>query len=303
MIKKIQSDGYEIQVGDLLKSSFDHFLNEEYQKAKKVIVVDENTHEHCLSYLTTNFKSLNGAEIILIPDGEENKVMEICVQVWEAFMKYDINRNDLVINLGGGMITDIGGFIASVYKRGVDFINIPTSLLGMVDASTGGKTGIDFNGYKNLIGTFTNPVLVVVDPIFLKTLPDVDFISGKAEVLKHGIITSRAHWNTIKTITPTSITEDDILHSIEIKNNLVLKDCKEKNIRKKLNTGHTIGHALESFLLLREKESHGVCVAWGLLTEAYLSLQVFFSLVTMGTWSIFWIRPAIRISAKTHIGR
>src|SRR5690606_12666250 len=146
-------------------------LTNDYTNSKKVILVDENTHDACLEYLLTAFDGLEDAEVMLLPAGEENKVMEVCFQVWEALSEYGVGRQDLIINLGGGVVTDMGGFIASLYKRGVDFINIPTSLLAMVDASVGGKTGIDLGMYKNQLGVFANPKRVFVDLGFLNTLP------------------------------------------------------------------------------------------------------------------------------------
>lgn len=270
MTLQISNQGYNIEVGHLIESSLQKVLTENYSNAKKIILVDENIQKYCLDYLLTQF-DLSEAEIVTVPAGEESKTIDICVQIWEALSSYDINRNDLMINLGGGMITDLGGFIASTYKRGIDFINIPTSLLGMVDASIGGKTGIDLNNYKNQIGVFSNPKLVICDSVFLKTLPEEEFLSGKAEMLKHSLINSEKHWNIVKDLTPKSISDEYIAASIQVKNDLVLKDPKEKNDRKKLNLGHTIGHALEMYLLTRKKQPHGYCVAWGIVTEAYLS--------------------------------
>ena len=189
-MKYIDAIDYKLEIGSLEESSFSQFL-ESYVNRKKVIIVDDNTHEHCLPYLITTFQELSDAEVILLPEGEENKQMSIAYSVWEALTDYTVSRNDLVINLGGGMITDLGGFIASCYKRGCDFINIPTSLLGMVDASIGGKTGINLGHFKNQIGVFSNPKAVYIDPIFLTTLPDEEMKSGYAEMLKHGLISNK----------------------------------------------------------------------------------------------------------------
>src|SRR5690606_19825507 len=162
-------------------------LTNDYTNSKKVILVDENTHDACLEYLLTAFDGLEDAEVMLLPAGEENKVMEVCFQVWEAMSEYGVGRRDLIINLGGGVVTDMGGFIASVYKRGVDFINIPTTLLGMVDASIGGKTGIDLGPLKNQLGVFSNPKAIYVDVTFLETLETKDVVNGYAEMLKHAL--------------------------------------------------------------------------------------------------------------------
>ena len=179
-MKYIQSNNCKLEVGSIEKSSFNSILKETYTSSKCVIIVDENTKENCLEYLITSFEPLHGAEVIVLPVGEENKDLEIAVNVWEALTEYGITRYDLIINLGGGLVTDMGGFIASCYKRGCDYINIPTTLLGMVDASLGGKTGLNLGPYKNKIGVFSEPKVVYIYPIFLRTLPDVELRSGFA---------------------------------------------------------------------------------------------------------------------------
>jgi 3-dehydroquinate synthase len=275
MIQKIEADGYSIEIGALASSSFSEFL-EGYSSSKKVILVDENTHDHCLEYLLTAFSGLEDAEVMLLPCGEENKVMEVCFQVWEAWSEYKIGRNDLVINLGGGVVTDMGGFIASIFKRGLDFIQIPTSLLAMVDASIGGKTGIDLGSHKNQLGVFSNPLKVYVDPGFLKTLPANELKNGYAEMLKHGLIKDKFHWDNLKNINldNTENLTSLIFESIQIKNKIVLIDPFESGERKKLNFGHTFGHAIEGFFLGREEFlAHGHAVAIGILVESFISKQ------------------------------
>ena len=181
-------------------SSFPALLEESYKDVRKVSVVDENTHDFCLEYLLTAFPTLEDAEVILLPAGEENKVMEVCFQVLEALSDYGVVRSDLVITLGGGVVSDMGGFIASIYKRGLQCIHIPTSLLGMVDAAIGGKTGIDLGNFKNQIGTFYDPVAVFVDQRFLTTLPEEEWRSGFAEVLKHALISDKKEWSRLISI-------------------------------------------------------------------------------------------------------
>jgi 3-dehydroquinate synthase len=269
----IPSLGYSIEIGDLLQGSLSKLLSEEFSTRKKVIICDENTHEHCVSYLTTSIDSLANAEIIVLPAGEENKILEICMQVWEALSEYKIQRNDVIVNVGGGMITDLGGFVASIYKRGIDYINIPTSFLSMVDASAGGKTGVDLGAYKNQLGLFSTPRLVVCDRIFLGTLPEEELLWGKAEMLKHGLIQSKEHWSTLKTKSASEITIDDIAASVAIKNEIVKADFKEEHVRKGLNFGHTIGHALEGFFLDNDTKAHGHCVAWGMVAESLLAAK------------------------------
>lgn len=275
-IQQIQATDYTIEIGSLVDSSFVSLLTNEYAHSKKIILVDENTHDSCLEYLLTAFDGLEEAEVMLLPEGEQNKVMEVCFQVWEALSEYGVGRRDLIINLGGGVVTDMGGFIASIYKRGVDFIHIPTSLLGMVDASVGGKTGIDMGMYKNQLGVFANPKRVFVDLGFLNTLPSMELANGYAEMIKHGLIADENHWNHIKNINPR---EDEwhsewIVESIAIKNKIVLADPREKNDRKKLNFGHTFGHAFEGMSLGWENPiPHGYAVALGMLAEAYISKE------------------------------
>jgi 3-dehydroquinate synthase len=275
MIQKIEADGYDIEIGSLTSSSFSEFI-QGYTNSKKVILVDENTHEHCLEYLLTAFSGLEDAEVMLLPCGEENKVMEVCFQVWEAWSEYQIGRNDLVINLGGGVVTDMGGFIASIFKRGLDFIQIPTSLLAMVDASVGGKTGIDLGRHKNQLGVFSNPKKVYIDPGFLKTLPVEELKNGYSEMLKHGLIGDKLHWENLKKINFENFENLTalILDSIAIKNKIVLSDPLEKSDRKKLNFGHTFGHVFEGFFLGGEEQlAHGHAVAIGILAESFISWQ------------------------------
>jgi 3-dehydroquinate synthase len=270
-MQQLIGTNYFIEIGDITQSSLETYIAKYYQQSKVVIIVDENTHDCCLEYLLTSFDFLKEAEVVLLPAGEENKVMEVCFQVWEALTEYGIGRNDLILNLGGGVVTDMGGFIASIYKRGIDFIHIPTSLLGMVDASIGGKTGIDLGVYKNQLGVFNQPKAIFIDPIFLATLPEKR--NGYAEMLKHGLIADKAHWEKIKDKTIEQITLQDIADSVGIKFAIVEQDPTEKNMRKTLNFGHTIGHAIEGYLLEREPISHGYAVALGMLVEAGMSLD------------------------------
>jgi 3-dehydroquinate synthase len=261
------------EFGPLTTSGFAKLLDQ-YRNAKKLILVDENTHEYCLDALITQFDELTDAEVFLLPCGEENKVLEVCFQVWEAWSEYRVSRHDLVINLGGGVVTDMGGFIASIFKRGVTFVNIPTSLLAMVDASVGGKTGIDLGPYKNQIGTFANPHAVYIDTSFLSTLPEEEWLNGYAEMLKHGIISDAGHFHRVAALSPMEITHKLIEESVAIKYRIVSNDPLEQNQRKLLNFGHTVGHAIEGYGLTHGAPvPHGVAVAWGMLLEAQISLQ------------------------------
>ncbi len=268
------SNAFTIEVGSIIDSSLNELLTT-YAQSKIVIIVDENTHDYCLEYLLTSFDSLKEAEVMLLPVGEENKVMEVCFQVWQALTDYQVGRKDLVINLGGGVVTDMGGFIASIYKRGIDFIHIPTSLLGMVDASIGGKVGIDLGPYKNQLGVFSHPKKIYIDTIFLGTLPEEELLNGFAEMLKHALINDKSQWEKLKK-TPSIdqlIDEKIIIDSIKVKFDLVEKDPLEKNVRKKLNFGHTIGHAIEGYFIDTTPISHGHAVAIGMLAESFISMK------------------------------
>lgn len=270
----IDFNGTPIHLGPLDSAPFQDLLNQ-FEGNKKVIIVDENTHDCCLEYLITSFPSLESAEVILLPEGEENKVLEVCYQVWEAMLEYKITRNDLVINLGGGMVTDLGGFVASVYKRGINFVHIPTSLMAMIDASLGGKNGVDLNNLKNIIGTITNPLAIYIDITFLETLPPEEIFNGFAEMLKHALIYDSDYWNTLKSVNSEAelIEEKNILRSIEIKKAIVESDPNEKGFRKRLNFGHSLGHALESYFMTKKPIAHGHAVALGMIGESYISMK------------------------------
>lgn len=277
-MKQFQIEENSIEISRLEESSLRDLLTVRYANSRKIIMVDENTHDNCLDYLLTTFTELEKAEVMLLPAGEENKVLEVCFQVWEAMSEYGIVRSDLIINLGGGVVTDMGGFIASVFKRGIDFIHIPTSLLGMVDAAIGGKTGIDLGSYKNQIGTFEHPKAVYIDPAFLHTLPEEQLVSGYAEMLKHGLIADKRLWELFHTLDPIRLIENEhlidvIARSVDLKVGIVNEDPKEKYQRKALNFGHTIGHGIEGFCLQNEPITHGHAVALGMMAESYLSLK------------------------------
>ncbi|QCX52316.1 3-dehydroquinate synthase [Elizabethkingia sp. JS20170427COW] len=247
----------------------------ENQPSLLLILVDENTHEHCLPTLLGNLETDIPFEIIEIEPGEEVKNIETATLLWEVLTDFGTDRNALMINLGGGVITDMGGFVASTYKRGIKFINIPTTLLAMVDASIGGKTGIDHGFYKNIVGTFSLPEKIFAYPKFLQTLEFTQLRSGFAEMLKHGLIASESHWNNLKNIelTPENL-EAFVVDSMNVKQQVVEADFKEKNLRKTLNFGHTIGHAIESLFLQAEHTiPHGEAVTAGMVMEAHLSFS------------------------------
>ena len=212
--------------------------------SKLFILCDENTHEYCLPILLPNMEINCPFEIIEIEAGEEMKTIETATQLWEILTEFEADRKALLLNLGGGVITDLGGFVASTYKRGIKFINLPTSLLGMCDASIGGKTGIDHQFIKNIVGTFALPERIFVFSNFLKTLPFRELKSGFAEMMKHGLIADKKHWDDLINLPEISVEhiQPHIETSMKIKENIVHIDYQEKNIRKVLNFGHTIGH-------------------------------------------------------------
>ncbi|MDP4596046.1 MAG: 3-dehydroquinate synthase [Crocinitomicaceae bacterium] len=264
-----------LEWGPLSNARFIDLLAQ-FSNSKIAILVDENTHDHCLEYLITGFEALATAEVIMLPAGEENKVLEVCFQVWETLTEAGFGRHDLLLNLGGGVVTDLGGFVASVYKRGFAFVHIPTSLLGMVDAAVGGKTGIDLAGYKNQLGTFQEPLATFVDTGFLQTLPDTEWRNGFAELLKHALIADKTLWEALTQIKniPLELRTETIQQGVQIKVDIVAQDPTEQGLRKILNFGHTIGHALESYYLNSDTPlAHGHAVAIGMLLEAQLSVD------------------------------
>ena len=271
----ISSPVQDIEVGNLAASSLGKILDD-HKENGIIVIVDQNTHDLCLEYLITTFPQLKKAEIILLPVGEENKVMEVCMQVWNVFSEYGFGRKDLVLNLGGGVVTDMGGFLASVYKRGMNFIHIPTSLLGMVDASIGGKNGIDLHHYKNQLGTINPPNRVFVDLAFLGTLPEGEFYNGFAEMLKYALIKDQELFEEIKSFSEEKdFQRSEIIEKcIQIKVDIVDGDLHENGERKLLNFGHTVGHAIEGYFLdSAAPVSHGHAVALGMCAEAYLSMN------------------------------
>lgn len=269
----IISDSYAVHFNENAFQALNNHLSEK-KYSTIFILVDENTHELCLPNFMAEINGDYQFEIIEIESGEINKNIETCVGVWEALSELGADRKSVMINLGGGVLTDMGGFIASTFKRGIDFINVPTTLLSMVDASVGGKTGIDLGSLKNQIGVINQPVMVLVVPDFIDTLENRQVISGFAEMLKHGLIQDTTYWEALKKAKGLEDMKKHILTSIQIKNKVVLQDPTEQNIRKILNYGHTLGHAIESYFLESDSKEmllHGEAIAIGMILEAYLS--------------------------------
>ena len=242
------------------------------------LLVDETTERLCLP-LVKDFPCLQQAETIVILPGDQHKSLESVAQVWQALQQKGATRHSLLVNLGGGMVTDLGGFAASTFKRGMHLINIPTTLLSMVDASVGGKTGFNFGGLKNEIGVFRNASSVILDTVFLKTMDAENLLSGYAEMLKHGLIQRDNGLSMWQELVAFDITRPDlaqlqrmIADSVAVKERIVEEDPHEHGIRKALNLGHTVGHALESWAMKRTPILHGYAVAYGIIVELYLSV-------------------------------
>ena len=244
------------------------------ERDRLFILVDTNTHRWCLP-LISNFDCMQGAQVITIGATDENKTLDTLAEVWSALQRGGATRHSLMVNLGGGMVTDLGGFAASTFKRGLNYINIPTTLLSMVDASVGGKTGVNFGGLKNEIGVFSNADTVIIDTKFLKTLDKENLLSGYAEMLKHGLISDNKHWAELLRSPEVLDKPEEIAglleESVAVKQHIVDEDPTEKGLRKALNLGHTVGHAFESLALQRTPILHGYAVAYGLICELYLS--------------------------------
>lgn len=234
------------------------------------VVVDENTAQHCYPLIQ---ELLPQHTVCTIHSGEQHKNLDTCAQLWEWMTQARFDRQALLINLGGGVIGDMGGFCAATYKRGLRFLNLPTTLLSQVDASVGGKLGIDFQGYKNHIGLFQEPLQVIIYPEFLQTLPFQELRSGYAEVIKHSLIADEKYWPVVRETPINKQNWEAIIdHSVKIKANVVAQDFREGGLRKILNFGHTIGHAVESFYLDTDRHLlHGEAIAVGMIAETFLS--------------------------------
>ncbi len=248
-----------------------------YGKGKVFLVTEENVENLWLAKFTQCIET-NSIRKLTLPSGESNKNLDSVTKIWDFLSKNGADRKSLLINIGGGMLTDLAGFAASTFKRGIDFLNIPTTLLSQVDASVGGKTGINFNGLKNEIGTFKNPVAVIIDTEFLKTIDHMNFLSGFAEMVKHGLIKNTDHLDELKSFNLENINYKSLLqiiqNSVNVKEFFVINDPTEKNIRKGLNFGHTAGHAFESLAMEQNRPVlHGFAVAWGMIAELYLSVK------------------------------
>ena len=241
------------------------------------LLVDTHTQEFCLPGFVSQ-TGLTQLEVLVMEPGEEHKTLQTCENLWNQLSERGADRNSALINLGGGVVTDLGGFVACTFKRGIDFYNLPTTLLAMVDASVGGKTGIDLGALKNQIGIIEEPKQVLIDAQWLQTLPQEELRSGFAEMLKHGLISNKDYWEQLKSLPKleAATLAEFIKPSVAIKKQVVLEDPREKHLRKILNFGHTLGHAIESYYLTHPEKKrllHGEAIAIGMVMEAYLGVS------------------------------
>lgn len=276
-MQPIQANGYPIYFNENGYEALNrHLVENKYSKL--FVIVDSNTNEYCLSGFIPYLETEISIEIIEFDAGESFKNIETCVQIWNVLTELGGDRKSLIINLGGGVVTDLGGFVASTFKRGIDFIHVPTTLLAMVDASVGGKNGVDLGSLKNQVGVINVPAMVLIDTQYLETLPQNEMRSGLAEMLKHGLIYDKQYWEQFLDLSKLDFADfDQLIHdSVVIKNNIVMQDPTENGIRKALNFGHTLGHAIESYFLEQENKTtllHGEAIAAGMILESYISWQ------------------------------
>lgn len=277
-MNSIKSKGYDIHFNDKAYEALNQYLATQ-KFSNLFVLVDENTHDHCLPKFLSRLETNLVIEIIEIEAGESHKTIDTCVGVWNALSELNADRKCLILNLGGGVVTDLGGFVACTFKRGVQYINIPTSLLAMVDASVGGKTGVDLGHLKNQVGVISSGAMVLIDSSFLKTLPENQLMSGLAEMLKHGLIRNKVYFEkliSLEVYTPETL-DELIYDSVIIKKDIVTEDPLEHGIRKHLNFGHTLGHAIEShFLGQLEKGEllHGEAIVIGMILECFISSEI-----------------------------
>ena len=264
--------GANILITDNIAKEINSFLTA-HAFSKIAILADENTEAHCYPRIKDDLPS---HVLIRIKSGELNKNLRTCEFIWQYLTDHQFDRSGLLINLGGGVIGDMGGFCAATFKRGIDFINVPTTLLSQVDASVGGKLGIDFGNFKNHIGLFQEPKRIFIDPVFLETLPERELLSGFAEVIKHALIADRQLWQELMVKSFETLSWQEIIpKAVKIKEGIVASDPQERGLRKVLNFGHTIGHAIEGYYLHQPKLRllHGEAIAIGMIAETYLSQQ------------------------------
>jgi 3-dehydroquinate synthase len=276
-MQPISANGYFVHFNEKGYKALNKYLKTN-RYSGLFIIADSNANEYCLPVLLRNLETSLNIEIIEFDAGEIHKNIETCVEIWNVLTELGADRKSLIINIGGGVVTDLGGFVASTFKRGIDFIHVPTTLLAMVDASIGGKNGVDLGNLKNQIGVINVPQMVLIDTDYLQTLPQNEMRSGLAEMLKHGLIYDPEYWKRFLDLTLLDFADFDTLiyRSVEIKNEIVRQDPKENGLRKALNFGHTLGHAIESYFLINDNKKtllHGEAIAIGIILESFISLK------------------------------
>jgi 3-dehydroquinate synthase len=276
-MKQINSYKSTVFIGNDVFDCFKSIINNEFKYVSKIfILVDSNTIQYCLPLFIDNIPALSNAEVLEVDNGEPSKSFEILSGLIEAMASMNADKNTLLINLGGGVVSDLGGLLAALYKRGIIYINVPTSLLAMADASVGGKVAVNVNNIKNIAGVFYPPKYVFINPVFLQTLSEQDYLSGYAEMLKHALLDCNEHWQKLTSCNLFLIENWDelLFKSVNIKNRIVINDPQENNERKLLNLGHTVAHAIEALFLSKQYLlTHGEAVAAGILIEALLNFN------------------------------
>ena len=267
-----------IRVINEAKNLFDVLKEHKLTETKIFILADSKTSEHCLPLIQEVLPGQGRNAILLnVQDGEGSKSLATVSHLYDRLIEYRADRHSLLVNIGGGMVCDLGGFVASTFKRGMHCINLPTTVLSQVDAAIGGKTGVNHKGYKNMVGTFHFPLETLIYPEFLNTLPKREVMSGFAEMIKHALIASTSLWKEMKSTPYVDLPfiQERIAPAMLIKTDIVSRDFKEAGERKKLNFGHTIGHALESFMMESPERDllHGEAVALGMIAESHISFQ------------------------------
>tara|TARA_B100000575_G_scaffold31955_1_gene21524 strand:+ start:10751 stop:11818 length:1068 start_codon:yes stop_codon:yes gene_type:complete len=277
-MQKIKTNHYDIFISNQNSLLISELISRN-KYSKVFILVDSNTKKYCLKLFLKKHFLGKKIELIKIKGGEENKNTKNLYFIWSKISILGGDRNSLLINLGGGLVSDLGGFVASTYNRGIDFINVPTTLLSIVDASIGGKVGVNIKKLKNQVGVFNYPKLILIDTSFLETLPKRELNSGFAEMIKHGLIFEKKYYEKLSKLKKidSELSSELIYNSIKIKNEIVNNDPKERNLRKILNFGHTLGHAVESHFLGKNKSRnllHGEAISIGMILESYISYKI-----------------------------
>lgn len=268
----IDCQGSKIFIGSEAWVEIERSISELSDSGRKIyILADENTAEFCVQKVQGKF-GVFSENLLVVEAGESSKSIEIAYQLWTEMLESGADRQSVLFNIGGGVVTDLGGFVASTFKRGIPFVNIPTSLMGMADAAIGGKCGIDLGSAKNQVGTFAWPISTLILPEFLESLPEVELNSGFAECIKHGLLIGGSLWDKVSVLDPKEIDAEILTEIVKVKIDVVNEDPKELGIRKSLNLGHTIGHAIESEAMQStDPLPHGHCVILGLLAELKIS--------------------------------